>query len=509
MVIARQGRCTNSEKCPVSRANEIHTVPEGADFHCPVCGQMLEEVAANAPKKSMRSVLVAAAVLVLLVGGLVISRSWITLPLRVNAAKSVAQKNVLLRLSGSNTIGEALMPAMAEAFLKSRGATGVHTVDGDQPQEKIVIGTMPGDSFPSSIRVAAHGSATAFTSLAEHSCDIGMASRRIKPEEAAKLSSLGDMLAPASEHIVGLDGIAVIVNASNPVNDLDKDAIMRIFTGESAGWPKGGPSQGGVRIYARDDKSGTYDTFKSLVLAGKPLASSAKRFENSDELSNAVAHDPNGIGFIGLPFVHSAKPLAVSEKGTRALLPTRLTVATEDYSLSRRLYLYTPATPTNQLTSLFIEFALSKQGQDVVAANGFVAQNIATETQAVSDDAPAEYKKLTQHAERLSLDFRFQAGQAAQDNKAQVDMDRVVSLISDRGSSAQKILLFGFADSIGTPSANRALSLNRARVIEGQLIQRGLKPAIVQGFGSELPVASNESADGRERNRRVEIWLAN
>jgi len=508
MVKARQGRCINLKKCPVSREHEIHTVPEGSDFLCPVCGQELEEVATKAQPRTMRSILAAAAVLLLLLGGLAVSKNWIKLPLRVSAAKSVAQKNVLLRLSGSNTIGETLMPAMAEAFLKSRGATGVHTVDGDEPQEKTVIGTLPGDGFTSSIRIAAHGSATAFTSLADGSCDIGMASRRIKPDEASKLSSLGDMLAPASEHIVGLDGIAVIVNSSNPLNELSKDDIMRIFTGESANWLKGGTTQA-VKIYARDDKSGTYDTFKSLVLAGKPLASSAQRFENSDQLSDAVAHDPNGIGFIGLPFVHSAKPLAVSEKGTRALLPTRLTVATEDYSLSRRLYLYTPTAPANQLTRLFIDFALSKQGQDVVAENGFVTQNIATESQTVSDKAPAEYKKLTQSAERLSLDFRFQAGQSMQDNKAQVDMDRVVSLISDQGATGGKILLFGFADSVGTSAANKALSLNRARIIENQLIQRGLKPAVVQGFGSELPVASNETADGREKNRRVEIWIQN
>jgi phosphate transport system substrate-binding protein len=452
-------------------------------------------------------VVAAAAVLLLLVAGLAISKNWIKLPVGVSAANSIREKHIILRLSGSNTIGETLMPAMAEAFFKSRGASGVHTVDGNKPQEKIVLGTLPGDGFPSSIQVTAHGSATAFTSLADKSCDIGMSSRRVKSEEVSKLASLGNMLAPASEHVVGLDGIAVIVNASNPVNELSKDDIMRIFTGESANWPKSGSSHGGPNIYARDDKSGTYDTFKSLVLAGKPLASNARRFENSDELSDAVVHDPNGIGFIGLPFVHSAKPVAISEKGTRALLPTRLTIATEDYSLSRRLYLYTPASSANQFTRAFIDFALSKQGQEVVAANGFIAQNIATASQVASETAPAEYKRLTRNAERFSLNFRFQTGQTLQDNKAQVDMDRVVALISDRGALGSKIMLLGFADSMGTPGANRALSLSRARIIENQLIQRGIKPAVVQGFGSELPVASNDTVDGREKNRRVEIWI--
>ena len=508
MVKARQGKCTNSAKCPVSRANEIHTVPEGADFNCPLCGQGLEEVEIQAQSKLRGPALAASAVLLLLLGGFAISKNWIKLPSQVSAANRLGGTTTILRLSGSNTIGESLVPALAEAFLKSQGATDVHTIAGEKAQEKIVLGTLPGEKLPSAIRIAAHGSATAFTSLADGSCDIGMSSRRIKPDEASKLSALGDMLAPASEHIVGLDGIAVIVNPSNPVKELSKDEIMRIFTGESTNWPKGF-SSGPVTIYARDDKSGTFDTFKSLVLAGKPLTPAAQRFESSEDLSDAVAQDRNAIGFIGLPFVRSAKAVAVSEKGTRALLPTSLTVATEDYSLSRRLFLYTPATPGNRFSRLFIDFALSKPGQDVVASNGFVAQNIATVAEAVSDSAPAEYKKLTKNAERLSLNFRFQAGESVQDNKAQVDMDRVVSLIAERGAVGEKILLLGFADGVGTPAANQAISLDRARIIEGELVRRGLKPAVVRGFGSQLPVASNETADGREKNRRVEIWVEN
>ena len=207
-----------------------------------------------------------------------------------------------------NTIGDALGPALAEAFLKDQGAVDVRIVPGASPQEKIVEGTLPGDSSVSAITIAAHGSATAFTALADHSCDIGMASRKIKPEEAAKLTSLGDMSSVANEHILGLDGIAVIVNAANPADQLDKDKIRRIFTGEITDWSQVGSFSGAIQIYARDDKSGTYDTFKSLVLGGKPLAAGAQRIGGSKALSDAVAADSNAIGFIGLPYIQSAKP---------------------------------------------------------------------------------------------------------------------------------------------------------------------------------------------------------
>jgi len=450
-------------------------------------------------------IVVIAIPLVFLVTGFAGIATWGNLRHATAADTNIAQKSIL-RLAGSNTIGESLAPALAEAFLKAQGAANVQILPGAKPEEKIVQGVLPGDNVASAIKIAAHGSATAFTSLADSSCDIGMASRRIKPDEVAKLVQMGDMTSAGDEHVLGLDGIAVVVNASNPLSELRKDQIKRIFTGEVTDWSQIGNAHGQIDIYARDDKSGTYDTFKNLVLAGAPLASSAHRFEDSNALSEAVSSDPNSIGFIGLPFVHTAKAIAVSEKGTSALRPTRLTVATEDYSLSRRLYLYTPAIAPTKFTQKFVEFALSKQGQDVVAANGFVAQNVEREKQAVSATAPEDYKTLTRNADRLSLDFRFQAGESEQDNKAQADLDRIVALIADRGAS-DTIMLFGFADSTGAPDVNQALSLDRAKVIENQLIQRGIKPAVVKGFGSALPVASNDTDEGREKNRRVEIWI--
>ncbi|MGD0800324.1 MAG: phosphate ABC transporter substrate-binding/OmpA family protein [Terracidiphilus sp.] len=455
--------------------------------------------------RSKRYLLVAltAVLLLAVVGGVTI---WD----RQHSADAAVAKSApkpILRLAGSNTIGDTLGPALAEAFLKDQGATEIRILPGANPQEKIVEGFLPGEHTASTITIAAHGSATAFTALAGDNCDIGMASRKIKPEEAAKLSSLGEMASAANEHVLGLDGIAVIVNAANPADLLDKDKIMRIFTGEITDWSQVGAFSGAINIYARDDKSGTYDTFKNLVLAGKPLAAGAQRIEDSKALSDAVAADPHAIGFIGLPYIQSAKPIAVSEKGTQALLPTRLTVGTEDYLLSRRLYLYTSATPANKYTRQFIDFALSRQGQDVVGSSGFVAQNVAQVAQTVSSEAPPEYRSLTKDANRLSLDFRFQSGQTDLDNKAKVDLDRVVSLIADLKIPAERIMLFGFSDSIGSPSANQALSLNRAKAVQGQFVQRGMDPAIVRGYGSGLAVASDVSDEGQARNRRVEIWV--
>jgi phosphate transport system substrate-binding protein len=499
----RQGNCTKFGECAAADSHQVIALSPGMDFVCPQCGQPLTEVGFQRSRSPKSLALGGAAGLLLLA---ILLFAWVEFSGKFHSNAGVQDK-IILRLAGSNTIGVSMAPSLAEAFLKAQGAINVSIVAGANPEEKIVQGLLPLESSPSRILISAHGSATAFTSLASGACDIGMASRRVKAEEAAKLLALGDMYSSANEHVLGLDGIAVIVNPANPVGTLGKDQIMQIFSGEYRDWSQVGLSRGPIKIYARDDKSGTFDTFKTLVLGAKTLAPGAKRFEDSNALSDAVAADPNGIGFIGLPYVHSAKALAVSEKGARALQATRLTVATEDYPLSRRLYLYTPANPANRFTRKFVEFAVSKRGQDVVADAGFVAQTVVPQQQAVAQEAPSDYKRLTKGAERLSLDFRFRAGKSDLDNKAVVDVDRVVTFIANLQYAGDKILLFGFADSTGPYQTNRALSLNRARTVEDQFKQRGLMPGEVRGFGSDLPVADNSTEDGREKNRRVEIWV--
>jgi phosphate transport system substrate-binding protein len=497
--------CTNYGKCVLANTHEDFSHEKRSLTYCPLCDKKLSEVVTPSRDVASKVVLAVAYTFILFaLAGLIFEKKWISAPAAANAAEMNGTPTTILRLADSNTMPDSLAPVLAEAFLKAEGARDVQIIFGANPQEEIIQGILPGDGNPSAIEVSAHGPGSAFTALAENRCDIGIAAQRGKSTENSKSDSHRSVNV---EHVLGLDGIAVIVNPSNPVNELRKDTIKRIFTGEVTDWARIGSTHGAIQVYARDSQSGISDSFKSMVLGGSQLARSAHVYEDSDELSQAVSGDPNGIGFISLPFVRSAKPLAISDKGTGALEPTRLTVATEDYPLSRRLYLYTPATSQNAFIERFVEFTNSAQGQAVVAANGFVAQNVMAAAEPVSKSAPDEYKQLTQDAERLSLDIRFNSNDLDQDSKAQADLDRVVAMVADEGGANNRILLFGFTDNAGASEENQIASLNRAKMVEKEFIQRGIKPVLVRGFGSELPVASNDTAEGREMNRRVEIWM--
>lgn len=122
-------------------------------------------------------------------------------------------------------------------------------------------------------------------------------------------------------------------------------------------------------------------------------------------------------------------------------------------------------------------------------------------------DAPDEYKHLMAGAKRLSVDIRFRPGRSDLDNKAIADLDRVVRFVSDRHYSGDKLLLLGFADSTGARRISQTLSEDRARKVKQQFQKKGLIPGTVRAFGPDLAIASNETDEGREKNRRVEIWL--
>jgi PiT family inorganic phosphate transporter len=411
-----------------------------------------------------------------------------------------------LQLHGSNTIGADLAPALAAGVLQKLGATDVTRSKDAKGHAWVVTGHIPGQSDVAEIDIDAAGSTTAFDDLATRACDLGMASRMVTDAEAAKIqgAGLGDMRSVDSENVIGLDGIAVIVDPENPARALATDQLAKLFAGDDTSWAAANGAGGPVHVFARDDKSGTFDTFRVLVLGSRALTASAARLADSDALAAAVASDPQAIGFVGMSHVGRATPVAVSEGGSAAIVPTRFSVATEDYPLTRRLYLYAPSPPTHPLASQLVSFALSREGQTIVAASGFVDLAATTRDADACASCPPQYVSLTRGAKRLSLNFRFRSGSAELDSRGERDVGRLAALLQQERNPPVELL--GFSDNQGSPEANVELSRERAKAVASKLAAYGVTAAAVEGLGSQMPVASNAVASGRDRNRRVEVW---
>lgn len=430
------------------------------------------------------------------------------------AAPAPAAGSINLRFAGSNTIGDKLMPALILDYIKHKGATGAtRSTTGVDESVVDVRPAVPG--LPAQIPISAKGSGTAFTALKADAAEIGMSSRPINPTELGDLAPKGDMTAPESEHVLALDGLAIIVNPANQVSNLSKEVLARIFTGEIKDWSAVGGRPGPVTVYARDGRSGTFDTFKHLVLNGKQLVEGAKRFESSEELSNLVARDPGAIGFVGFAYVGQSRSVPIAEcKLTYPATP--FTVKTEEYPLSRRLFLYTPAQHSG-LVSDFIAYTGTSQGQALVAQEGFIDLGITPDTAKTQDarrlaatsnvgrwDTVQDFLATTDGATRLSVTFRFRRGSAKLDNRALSDIGRLKAYLQSAEGRGRQVMLLGFTDSDGVYAANVELSQRRARSIADQFAPF---PIQVKGFGPEAPVSCNDNDAGKENNRHVEVWI--
>jgi phosphate transport system substrate-binding protein len=412
---------------------------------------------------------------------------------------------VTLRLHGSNTIGSELMPALAQAFLERRTAPRAVIRRRTAPDE-MQIEARDGEKVVEAMEVFAHGTRTAFEDLAARRCDIGMASSRIHDDEAGLLAPLGNLMSAASEHVVALDGVAVIVNPANPVSSLTKAQIADLFAGKVQRWAELGGIDAPVVVHARDDRSGTYDAFRNMVLGARGLAAGATRHESSEELSDAVAADRAAVGFIGLPYVRSAKAVMVEDRGGVPLLPSPLTVATEAYPLSRRLYLYEPP-GASQVARDFVDFALSEEGQSAIRSAGFVDLRPSCDPGASRcTTCPHEYAEAVKGACRVSLDFRFEH-ETALDTRALGDLPRVVELMEQPELRGRGLLLVGFSDGQGTRGEALLSSQQRAAIVARQLRARGLRVDVEKAMGAEMPQGDDATEAGRARSRRVEIWV--
>jgi phosphate transport system substrate-binding protein len=419
-------------------------------------------------------------------------------------ALPVAAQDQTLRLHGSNTIGQRLVPALVRDWAAARGLQ--ETGSARTADEELRI-TFAGDGRRLVVDVHSHGTGTGFRDLVEARADLWMASRPATQAEVAGAARSGKLDSPEQEHVIALDGLAIIVHPPIPVRSLAVGQVRDLFAGRINDWSAVGGRAGPVKRYARDDKSGTFDSFRSMVLRDAALASGTSRFESTDQLAAMVAADPAAIGFVGLAGVGPAKALSISDEGTRALGPDRVTVGTEDYVLARRLFLYNRAQPSVLATD-FIEFALGNGGQRVVERIGFVSQDVLAVDVPPRNDVSDEYLGLVQGARRLSLNFRFGARAALLDTKALRDVERLAEFMRRPEARGLDVILLGFSDGfeIGSYQAI-SLSNERADLVAEALGQRGLGARRVRGMGYAAPVAANDTELGRARNRRVEVWV--
>lgn len=224
--------------------------------------------------------------------------------------------------------------------------------------------------------VTGGGSGTGLSSLISGTCDIAMSSRNIKEKEILLAKQKG--INPY-ETKVALDGLAVVVNPKNPVSKLTVEQLAGIFTGRVTNWKEVGGNDQKIVILSREVNSGTHVYFKEHVLRkGNPngkeeFAPSALLLPSSQAIADEVANNPSAIGYYGMGYISAKqKPVAVAkDEKSDYVAPVIENVLNGKYPISRPLFLYTNGLPQG-LVKKFIDFCLSKEGQEIVLKTDFV-----------------------------------------------------------------------------------------------------------------------------------------
>jgi phosphate transport system substrate-binding protein len=260
--------------------------------------------------------------------------------LALTPADTIAQGGrTTLQLEGSTTVGP-IADAFAEAFMKLHGDV--------------------------SVTVKKTGSGDGAAALIDGRCDIANMSRFMKDKEFKKAVTSGIM--PVA-HVVAMDGVCVVVHPSNSVGALSTEQVRDIYKGNITNWSElGGPDMKIVTI-SRDTSSGTYETFHKLVMNKEKMAGTVEYVGSNPQMHARVSSTQAAIGYVGLGFV-DRKVKALKIDGIR---PSRRTIASGTYPVSRPLFMFTNGYPKlGSPTHAFVTFHLTAHGQEIVADKGFV-----------------------------------------------------------------------------------------------------------------------------------------
>ena len=218
------------------------------------------------------------------------------------------------------------------------------------------------------IQVTGGGSGVGISALINGATDIANASRKMKASEKDKLKARYNTL--GVEVACAKDGITVYLNTSNKVKELTIKQLGDMFSGKITNWKQVGGADADIKLYGRENSSGTYVFFQENVVKGD-YASNCQTLPGTAAVVNAVKKDPNGIGYGGAAYAEGIEICKVKkDENSPAYAANAETIKNGQYPISRYLFMYLKNRPTGELKK-YIDWILSPEGQKMVVEVGY------------------------------------------------------------------------------------------------------------------------------------------
>jgi phosphate transport system substrate-binding protein len=220
----------------------------------------------------------------------------------------------------------------------------------------------------STIQVTGGGSGVGITALINGTTDICNSSRPMKQTEIEKLKARYNTLGvqiPCAK-----DGITIFLNEANKVVELSLKQLSDIYSGKVRNWKDVGGNDAEIRVYGRENSSGTYVFFHDEVVKAD-YAANVQTLPGTAAVVNAVKKDVNGIGYGGAAYAVGVKHARIKKDANGpAFLPTAESIGKGEYPMTRYLYMYLRNRPTGG-TKKYIDWILSAEGQAIVTEVGY------------------------------------------------------------------------------------------------------------------------------------------
>ena len=259
----------------------------------------------------------------------------------------------------------AVMALSLAACGGNNGLSGKVATDGSTSMEKVIGAlkeTFEGENAGVEVTYNPTGSGTGIKAVQEGRCDIGLSSRALKDAEKEQ-GLVGTVLA--------YDGIAVIVNPENTVEDLTVEQIGAIYKGEITNWSEVGGIDAEIVLIGREAGSGTRSGFEEIV-GVEDLCQYRHELTSTGDVITAVSQNPGAIGYASLASVKdTVKAIKVG-----GVAPSEETVKDETYAIQRPFVLVTKeGTALTETAQAFFNFITSEAAREVISAAGVVPAN--------------------------------------------------------------------------------------------------------------------------------------
>lgn len=435
-----------------------------------------------------------------------------------------------LTFSGSSTMAEVLLPALIEGFALRNGyKTRRDAGSGADFTYVLLRGGTVAARFHFLIGTTDDG----FADLLSGDAGMVMALREIRAEEQkkARAAGMGDMTGPGRGRVLALDALVPVVAPNNPVRRISLPQLAGLFAGQITNWQELGGPDAPVSLHLPTDGSGLAQAVEDRLLAqaGLTLSDDIRRHGRSSALARRVSTDPFSIGIASYSETGTARALTLTGPCGFPLAASRRSVKTEDYPLTSPMFLYLPARRLPQVGREFLAYARGHSAQTVIRRAGFVDQQpetiplasqgrrLANAIAAAGEGTDlAELQRMVSALDgldRLTTSVRFEPGSTRPDAQSRSNIQQLARFLEGGFYDGRRLVFAGFSDGEGAAEGNRKIALKRAEAVRDAVLKAGETADVsrvdisVEAFGEALPMACDDSAWGRQVNRRVEIWV--